>query len=56
VKDWFFQNCQKVKEFRRSSNELPLNSLSKRLTPFFPEERKERNFELELKANSFELL
>ena len=49
------QSCIEFKKFTRSSNELTFNSSSK-----FPSlsmnERKERNFELELKVSSIQLL
>ena len=50
------QICIEFKKFTRSSNELTFNSSSKFPSLSFMNERKERNFELELKVSSFELL
>ena len=50
------QSCIKFKKFTRSSNELTFNSSSKFPSLSFMNERKERNFELELKVSSIELL
>ena len=50
------QSCIEFKKFTRSSNELTFNSSSKFPSLSFMNERKERNFELELKVSSIELL
>ena len=50
------QSCIEFKKFTRSSNELTFNSSSKFPSLSFMYERKERNFELELKVSSIELL
>ena len=50
------QSCIEFKKFTRSSNELTFNSSSKFPSLSFMSERKERNFELELKVSSIELL
>ena len=50
------QSCIEFKKFTRSSNELTFNSSSKFPSLSFMNKRKERNFELELKVSSIELL